>query len=63
MSIVLTKNQLNEINKLIQPSVINNFTPNYHGMYQYIFDEFKGKDDVMPKNQQYWFEQAAKINE
>lgn len=59
MTILLTTTQLEKINEFVIPSSLNNFKPNYAGMYQYIFEQVGGQ---MPDNQKYWFQQAAEIN-
>ena len=56
MTITLTVEQLSKLKEFVDT---DEGTPNYAGMYQYIFDQV---GEQMSPKQAYWFEQAAKIN-
>lgn len=62
MTISLSPDQLNDIKRYAVPSEINNFNPDYAGMYGYIYNTFGSQMLIDEPDQAYWFQQAADIN-
>lgn len=65
MSITLNQAQIDEIDIFIIPSRFNNFKTDYAGMYEHIYKTYGAQMDALNgnKDQFYWFEQAAQVNE